>query len=78
MLKLTNLEFSETLELGNRASIKGGIAVDQDVDIIADIDLDKEIDINPDIEIDITTGCVGLWLDSKWGGIPTLDATATW
>lgn len=61
MLKLTNLDFSETLELGNRASIKGGDAVDITGDLSIDIDLDiddlsVDIDSNPNLNIQGITG----------------------
>ena len=48
MLKLTNLEFSETLELGNYVSVKGGNDVDIDTDLSVDVDWDIDIDFDQD------------------------------
>lgn len=53
MLKLTNLEFSETLEQDDCASVKGGFSVDKDVDIIIDTDLDTDVDIDVDKDLDV-------------------------
>ena len=82
MLKLTDLEFSEALELDNR--VYGGSSTDIDPKLV-DIDLDLT-NIDPNIEINelvfdfdptdpvLFQGCMGVWIDDKWGGgLPTVE-----
>ena len=76
MLKLKDIEFSETVEWGDCTSIKGGIDTDINLDTDVDIDIDKDLDVDLDFnnDVDISDnfinnvgGCVGVWFGGKWG-----------